>query len=92
MWNIPADSTGLKEKVPRDSKLTDGTRQGVSDFGRPGYGGPCPPGGTHRYFFKVYALDMRLDLPEKTRKSDLERAMRGHVLAQGELMGVYRRE
>lgn len=92
MWNIPADSTGLKENVPRDSRLTDGTRQGISDFGRPGYGGPCPPGGTHRYFFKVYALDTRLDLPEKTRKSDLERAMQGHILAQGELMGVYRRE
>lgn len=91
VWNMPADQTGLNENIPKDAVLPNGTCQGISDFGRPGYGGPCPPGGTHRYCFKVYALDTQLDLSEDTRKADLEQAMKGHVLAQGELMGTYRR-
>lgn len=91
MWNIPAAAVGLEEGVPAKPQLPDGSRQGVSDFGRPGYGGPCPPSGTHRYYFKVYAMDTMLDLPSKARKADLVKAMKGHILAEGQLMGKYSR-
>ena len=84
VWNIPASTTKIAENsVPG--------KEGRNDFGRTGYGGPCPPGGTHRYFFKVYALDAELNLSSGARKKDTEKAMQGHVLAKGELMGVYRR-
>jgi hypothetical protein len=63
--------------------------QGMNDFGKQGYGGPCPPSGTHRYVFKLYALDDNLDLPEGLSKEDLEKAMADHVLAQTELIGLY---
>jgi len=92
IFNIPPDSTGLPEKVPPDSILPNGARQGISDFRKFGYGGPCPPGGTHRYFFKVYALDIMLDLSGKVKKADVEAAMKGHVLAEGQLMGKYKRQ
>ncbi len=92
IWNIPAESQGLPEGVPPDRELPDGSRQGTNDFGRIGYGGPAPPPGTpHRYYFRVYALDTRLDVPAGARRDALESAMRGHVLAQGELMGTYGR-
>ena len=91
MWNIPSDLNGLVEDVPPHPQLPDGSRQGLSDFRRPGYGGPCPPSGVHRYYFKVYALDAMLDLPSSTRKADLLKAMNGHILAEGQLMGKYRR-
>jgi len=91
MWNIPSDLNGLAEDVPPHPELLDGSRQGLSDFRRPGYGGPCPPSGVHRYYFKVYALDAMLDLPSSTRKADLLKAMNGHILAEGQLMGKYRR-
>jgi len=91
VWNIPADAPGLKENVPARDKLPDGIRQGTTDFRRIGYGGPCPPSGTHRYSFKLYALDTTLDLPASTVKQALETAMQGHVLAQAELMGKYAR-
>jgi Raf kinase inhibitor-like YbhB/YbcL family protein len=90
-WNIPGGATALEEGVPAMERLPDGTRQGLTDFRRIGYGGPCPPSGTHRYFFKLYALDTTLDLPASTVKPSLEMAMRGHVLAQAELMGKYAR-
>ena len=70
-WNIPAKSTGLKEGVERGAALGDGTKQGISDFKKPGYGGPCPPSGTHRYFFKLYALDTKLNLPATANKARL---------------------
>jgi Raf kinase inhibitor-like YbhB/YbcL family protein len=92
VWNIPADKGGLAENVPKNASLQDGTKQGVTDFRRPGYGGPCPPGGVHRYYFKVYALDAALELPDSTTKADLVKAMEGHVLAEGSLMGKYTRE
>lgn len=91
LWNLPPDAKGLPEQVPPDPELSDGARQGINDFGRTGYGGPCPPGGTHRYYFKVYALDAMLNLPSSTRKSNLMAAVDGHILAQGQLMGKYSR-
>ena len=92
IWNIPAQNSGLPNGVPKVETLDDGTRQGRNDFRRIGYGGPCPPPGKpHRYFFKVYALDAKLDVRAGANKEELERAMKGHVLAQGELMGKYGR-
>ena len=91
-WNIPASSTGLAESTAKSASLPDGTRQGISDFKRPGYGGPCPPSGTHRYFFKLYALDSILELPPNSNKAGLEAAMKGHILAQAQLMGTYSRQ
>ena len=91
LFNLPAETRQLAEKVPADKTLPSGARQGTSDFGRIGYGGPCPPSGTHRYFFKIYALDAKVDLPAGARKSDLLKAMQGHILAQGQLIGKYKR-
>ena len=92
MWNIPAESNGLPENIPPKSQLPDGSRQGISDFHRPGYGGPCPPSGTHRYYFKIYALDVTLDLAGTSTKQDLLDAMKGHILAEGQLVGKYKRQ
>ncbi|MHC4706923.1 MAG: YbhB/YbcL family Raf kinase inhibitor-like protein [Planctomycetota bacterium] len=91
LYNLPADTRDLTENVPPDKTLPNGARQGTSDFGRIGYGGPAPPSGTHRYFFKIYALDVQIDLPPGARKPDLLKAMEGHILAQGQLMGRYKR-
>jgi Raf kinase inhibitor-like YbhB/YbcL family protein len=91
MWNVPPNVHELAENVAKDPELPDGSRQGMTDFKRPGYGGPCPPSGTHRYYFKIYALDKKLDLPGSTKKADLLKAMDGHVLAEGQLMGKYKR-
>lgn len=91
IFNIPANATGLPENMPTDPTLVDGSIQGTNSWGRIGYGGPCPPSGQHRYFFKLYALDARLSLDSKAAKPDLLKAMEGHILAQTELMGVYRR-
>jgi Raf kinase inhibitor-like YbhB/YbcL family protein len=92
IYAITPDTTGLEAGVPADETLDSGARQGVNDFRRSGYGGPCPPGGSsHRYFFKLYALDAVLDLAPGASKNELERAMQGHVLAEGRLMGTYAR-
>ncbi|MBU0530195.1 MAG: YbhB/YbcL family Raf kinase inhibitor-like protein [Candidatus Aenigmatarchaeota archaeon] len=71
-----------------DENSVPGT-EGMNDFGKHSYGGPAPPSGTHRYFFKVYALDTKLDIGPDSRKHDVEKAMEGHVLAKGELIGLY---
>jgi Raf kinase inhibitor-like YbhB/YbcL family protein len=92
LFNLPADTRELAEDIPADEILPNGAKQGLSDFGRIGYGGPCPPGGTHRYFFKIYALDTELDLRASADKPQLLDAMEGHVLAQGQLMGTYTRQ
>ncbi len=92
VYNIPPGTTSLPEGVPRNEKILGDALQGKNDFGRVGYGGPCPPGGTHRYFFKLYALDAVLDLRSGATKNDVLSAMEGHVLAQGELMGKYKRK
>ena len=91
IYNLPSEDRWLPENVPCVEHQPDGCFQGTNDFGRIGYGGPCPPAGTHRYFFRLYALDTRLSLPAGVRKKDLLRAIEGHVLATGELMGTYSR-
>jgi len=83
-WNIPAEERTL----PEGGK---GNSEGKNDFGKSGYGGPAPPSGTHRYFFKLYALDTTLNLPDTTTKADLESAMKGHVLSDAQFMGTYSR-
>jgi len=91
LYNLPPNLTELAEAVDANA-LPPGTREGLNDWERPGYGGPCPPIGQHRYFFKLFALDAELpDLDEPT-KQDLEESMRGHVLADAVLMGTYSRE
>lgn len=91
VYNLPASARGLPEAYPTDGERPDGTRQGMTDFGRPGYGGPCPPSGTHRYDFTLYALDAMLALPPGATKCEVEAAMQPHVLARARLMGTYRR-
>ena len=91
VYNLPPGTSRLEEGMPTGLELPDGARQGRTDFGRTGYGGPCPPSGTHRYFFKLYALDALLTLPPQATKAQVEAAMRGHVLAEAALMGTYRR-
>ncbi len=90
-YNLPPDLRSLQEGIPLDRQLKDGAMQGMTDFKRPGYGGPCPPGGVHRYFFKLYALDSLLNLKPGATKSEVTKAMHGHILSQCELMGKYRR-
>ena len=91
LFNIPAGETGLPANVAPDAVLGNGARHGTNDFGRLGYGGPCPPGGTHRYFFKLYALDIDLDLESGATRAQVEAAMQGHILTEGQLMGRYKR-
>jgi Raf kinase inhibitor-like YbhB/YbcL family protein len=92
VYDIPADVTSLPEALPREAVVDSGAKQGVTSFRRPGYGGPCPPIGTHRYYFMVYALDTVLGLePGKASSGAMRRAMEGHVLAEGLLVGRYNR-
>ena len=90
LYNLPSAASGLPRKVgPQD--LPPGTREGVNDWKRTGYGGPCPPIGRHRYFFKLYALDRELPDLGRPNKAKLEEAMEGHVLAKAELVGTYQK-
>jgi hypothetical protein len=91
LYNLPPDKNNLPENVPFDKVLESGALQGTNDFRKTGYGGPCPPGGTHRYYFKVYVLDDLLELGPGVTKGELIRAMEGHILAEGKLMGRYSR-
>jgi len=90
-YNIPARVNRLSEDIPPYKVLDSEIIQGTNDFRKIGYGGPCPPGGTHRYYFKIYALDTPIKLESGATKSQLLRAMEGHILAQGQLMGRYKR-
>ena len=91
-WDIPATAHGLGESIPQQEQLADGTRQGRNDFRKLGYNGPCPPPGkAHRYFFRVYAIDRKLDLAPGATRAQLDSALKGHVLAEAEYMGTYRR-
>jgi Raf kinase inhibitor-like YbhB/YbcL family protein len=89
IYNIPPDLPEFTENVEKDKTLPNGARQGVNDAGKIGYTGPCPPSGTHRYFFKVYALDSDLHLEPGLTKAQLLKAMEDHTLAEGQLMGTY---
>ena len=90
IYDLPPTTASLSEGVPNSPELADGAKQGVNDFNRIGYGGPAPPPGKpHRYFFKLYALDVKPDLKPRVTKKDLLKAMDGHVLAEGQLMGTY---
>lgn len=89
LFNIPASARGLPETFPTDASLPDGSLSGKNSWGRTGYGGPCPPSGTHRYFFKLYALDEPLAINAGADKGELEKAMVGHILATAELMGTF---
>ena len=91
LFNLPANVTELSENIPAQETLSNGARHGRNDFGKFGYGGPAPPSGTHRYFFRVYALDTQLDLPAGAQRAELLAAMKGHIVAEGELMGTYSR-
>jgi Raf kinase inhibitor-like YbhB/YbcL family protein len=92
IYNLPAAARELPEGLPAQEQLADGSRQGGNDFGRIGYGGPCPPGSSpHRYVFRLYALDTKLNLPAGATRSQVEEAMKGHILAHGELTGRYQR-
>lgn len=83
VWNIPPTEEIEEDSVPGV--------EGLNDFNKHSYGGPCPPSGIHRYFFKAYALDTKLDLDPNSRKEDVERALEEHILSRGELIGLYRR-
>jgi Raf kinase inhibitor-like YbhB/YbcL family protein len=91
IYNLPADTIGMVENLPSTEDLKGGGLQGKNDFEKIGYGGPCPPSGTHRYLFKIYALDGDLPLKAGATKTEVEKAMSGHVLAQAQLMGTYHR-
>lgn len=91
LYNLPGDRIGLVENVPTTESVPGGGLQGTNDFKNIGYGGPCPPSGTHRYFFKLYALDAELSLKAGATKADVEKAMSGHIVGQAQLMGTYKR-
>lgn len=92
VYDIPPDAKGLDEGVSKAPTLPNGAKQGTTDFRRLGYGGPAPPKGKpHRYFFKLYALDQKLNLQPGATKADVEKAMKGHVLGEAQLMGKYQR-
>jgi Raf kinase inhibitor-like YbhB/YbcL family protein len=85
LWNVP-----LVKRIDENS-VPPGAVQGMNDFKRQDYGGPCPPSGTHRYFFKLYALDTMLDIEEDSEKEDVEKAMEGHIISQTQIVGLYKR-
>ncbi len=90
LYDIPPSAAGLAGAIA-SKDLPAGTREGTNDWKRRGYGGPCPPIGRHRYFFKLYALDTTLGALDPGSKADLERAMKGHVLGRAELVGTYQK-
>ena len=92
IYDIPADITSLPQAVPKTGQLENGAKQGKNDFDQVGYFGPCLPAGEHRFFFRVYALDGLTNLKEGVKKEELVQAMKGRILAEGALMGVYSRE
>lgn len=91
LYNLPAETRELPEGLPKQEQLADGSRQGQNDFDKPGYAGPCPPTSVHRYVFTLYALDSKLNLPAGATKEQVESALKGHILARGQLIGRYRR-
>ena len=92
LFNLPASLKQLGENIPPRSTLNNGARQGINDSRELGYGGPCPPSGTHRYYFKLYALDTMLALESGATKAQLLKAMEGHARGEARLMGTYKRK
>jgi len=86
LWNINPETKEIK-----DNSVPKGAQQGMNDFRKHNYGGPCPPSGTHRYFFKLYALDTIITLSSNATKADLEKAMKGHIIEQAQIVGLYKR-
>lgn len=91
LFNLPVTITELPENTQPENELESGAKQGRNGFLKIGYGGPCPPRGTHRYYFKLYALDTELNLKAGIKKKKLLKAMEGHILSKGQLMGKYKR-
>lgn len=91
VYNLPVSQTGFPEAIPAGATLSGGGTQGPGTSGKTGYAGPCPPSGTHRYFFKLYALDLEPKLAAGLDKAALEKQMESHILAQTQLMGTYQR-
>ncbi len=91
-FNIPADTREISESISNEANPSVGGVQGKNNFGKLGYGGPCPPGGNHRYFFKLYALDTQLSLEAGANKTQVLEAMEGHILANAEIIGMYQRK
>ena len=92
LYDLPVGARQLPEGVPKQETLPDGTKQGMTDFRRIGYGGPCPPPGKpHRYFFKLYAVDKKIGLPPRVTKQQVLDAIQGHTLGEMQLMGTYKR-
>jgi Raf kinase inhibitor-like YbhB/YbcL family protein len=91
IYSIPPQQKGFSENIPAEKNLSTGAVQGVNDFGHLGYGGPCPPGGTHRYFFKLYALDTVIHLTPGATKAQLLKVIQGHILEETQLLGKYKR-
>lgn len=91
LFNVPASAQGLPEGVPKSERLDTGGVQGRNDFGQTGYGGPCPPGGTHHYRFFLYALDAALDLDPGASKQQVLDVIQGHILGEAQLTGTYAR-
>lgn len=92
LYDLPATTSDLAEGLPQSQYLPGGARQGLNDFKRLGYGGPCPPPGkAHRYFFRLFALDATPDIKSGASRKELEKVMSGHIIAQGQLMGTYQR-
>lgn len=90
IWNIPKDENGLDSGISHQAILANGVSQGLNDFGKVGYGGPCPPPGkNHRYIFTLYALDQKLELKPQSTKEDLEEMMKGHILSKTTLQGMF---
>ena len=92
VYNIHASVKEFPENIPSSDVIDNSAIQGITDFRKVGYGGPCPPSGTHRYFFKLYALDTTLSIGPGATKKQVVDAMEGHVLAEGQLMGRYKRQ
>ena len=92
LFDIPATEKGLTEGIGVDAPRVGGGTQGKNGFGDRSYGGPCPPSGTHRYYFHLYALDTEIGLKPGAVRQDIDRAMRGHILAEAQLMGRYARK
>jgi len=92
LWDLPAAAHALPQGIPKREQLEDGSRQGRNSFKKIGYNGPCPPGGqTHRYFFRLFALDGKLDVAAGASSGQLDTAMQGHVLGKAEYMGTFHR-